>query len=92
MFLQIVTEGVPSATDTHHHVAAQDSYIDCNLGVADPVLALGHVYHWELRWTRALFDDIANLRMKNRFLVFNIEFPPFVYEIYYTPLATLVAL
>lgn len=62
MFLQIVAEGVPSTADTHHHMTAQDPHVDRDLRVADPVLALGHVDHRELRRTRALLHDIADLR------------------------------
>jgi len=65
VFLQIVAEGIPSTADTHHHVAAQDPHVDRNLGIADSVLALRHVDHRELRRTRALLHDVANLTAKN---------------------------
>jgi len=65
VFLQIVAKGVPSTADTYHNVAAQDPHVDRNLGIADPVLALRHVDHRELRGTRALLHDVANLRTKN---------------------------
>lgn len=60
-----MAESIPSTTDTHHHVTTQDPDIDRDLGVADPVLALGHVNHRKLRRARAFLHDVANLKAKS---------------------------
>lgn len=66
VLVQIMAEGVPAATHSHHNVASKNSHEDQHLRVSDTVFPFGNADHGELRWTRAPFHQVSNLKHENR--------------------------
>lgn len=66
VLVQIMAEGVPAATHSHHNVASKNSHEDQHLRVSDTVFSFGNADHGKLRWTRASFHQVTNLKHENR--------------------------
>lgn len=82
MLLQVVAEGIPSAADTHHHVATQNSDVDRDLGVADPIFALSYVDHRKLCRACALLYNIAYLKTRNNrdLVIYNLYIERYTFK------------